>query len=77
MWPFLLDGELVGRVDLKADRAAGVLHVRGAFTEGGRDRRRIAAALAAELASMAEWLGLQGVRVGDRGDLAGALAACC
>ncbi|MFN8226232.1 MAG: crosslink repair DNA glycosylase YcaQ family protein [Mycobacterium sp.] len=77
VWPFLLDGELVGRVDLKADRAAGVLHVPGAFTEGGRDRRRIAAALAAELASMAEWLGLQGVRVGDRGDLAGALAACC
>ena len=38
---------------------------------------KIAAALAAELASMAEWLGLQGVRVGDRGDLAGALAACC
>ena len=77
VWPFLLDGELVGRVDLKADRAAGVLHVPGAFTEDGRDRRRIAAALAAELASMAEWLGLQGVRVGDRGDLAGALAACC
>ena len=77
VWPFLLDGELVGRVDLKADRAAGVLHVPGAFTEDGRDRRRIAAALAAELASMAEWLGLQGVRVGDRGDLAGALTACC
>ncbi len=77
VWPFLLDGELVGRVDLKADRAAGVLHVPGAFTEDGRDRRRVAAALAAELASMAEWLGLQGVRVGDRGDLAGALTACC
>ncbi len=77
VWPFLLDGELVGRVDLKADRAAGVLLVPGAFTEAGQDRRRVAAALATELAVMAEWLGLQGVRVGDRGDLTGALAARC
>ncbi len=73
VWPFLLDGELVGRVDLKADRAAGALHVVGAFTEDGRDRRRVAAALAAELATMAGWLGLGGVSVGERGDLTGEL----
>ena len=75
VWPFLLDGELVARVDLKADRAAGVLRVLGAFAEPGRDRSRVAAALAGELAAMADWLGLGQVSVGDRGDLAAALAA--
>ncbi len=73
VWPFLLDGELVGRVDLKADRKAGVLQVLGAFAEPGRDHRRVAAALAVELRSMADWLGLDEVVVGDRGDLAAAL----
>lgn len=67
VWPLLLDGELVGRVDLK--RADGVLQVLGAFAEDGRDRRRVAAGMAAELRSMAAWLGLGDVTVGDRGDL--------
>ena len=67
VWPFLLDGELVGRVDLK--RADGVLHVVGAFTEDGRDRARVAAGMATELRSMAGWLGLDEIVVGDRGDL--------
>jgi uncharacterized protein YcaQ len=73
VFPFLLDGELVARVDLKSDRAAGVLRVPGAFAEPGADVPRVAAELAAELASMAEWLGLDGVVVGERGDLAPAL----
>lgn len=73
VWPFLLDGELVGRVDLK--RADGELHVVGAFTEDGRDRSRVAAGMAAELRSMAGWLGLQDVVVGDRGDLVTELRA--
>jgi uncharacterized protein YcaQ len=74
VWPFLLDGELVGRVDLKADRAAGALQVIGAFAEPGQQHHRVAAALSAELQSMAGWLGLDQVRVGERGDLAPALA---
>jgi uncharacterized protein YcaQ len=73
VWPFLLDGELVGRVDLKADRAADALHVVGAFVEPGRSPARVAPALASELATMASWLGLGGVTVGKRGDLAGEL----
>lgn len=69
VWPFLLDGELVGRVDLKADRAAGVLHVVGAFAEEGAERWRVAPALADELRTMASWLGLAVVTVGANGDL--------
>ncbi len=73
VWPFLLDGELVGRVDLKADRLADALHVVGAFVEPGRSPSAVAAALAEELATMASWLGLADVTVGDRGDLAARL----
>ncbi|MGJ6125052.1 crosslink repair DNA glycosylase YcaQ family protein [Mycolicibacterium sp. Y3] len=68
VWPFLLDGELVGRVDLK--RTDNALHVVGAFAEDGQDRSRVAAALSVELQAMAGWLGVGGVTVGDRGDLA-------
>ena len=74
VFPFLLDGELVARVDVKADRAAGVLRVPGAFAEERADVPRVAAELAAELQVMAEWLGLDGVEVGERGDLAAPLA---
>ena len=73
--PFLLDGELVGRVDLKADRKAGRLPAKGAWAEEGRDKPRVAAAMAQELASMASWLGLDGVTPGRKGDLIGALRA--
>jgi uncharacterized protein len=69
VWPFLLDGRLVGRVDLKAERTRDALHVVGAFTEPGEDKTRVATALAAELQSMASWLGLAEVTVGKHGDL--------
>jgi uncharacterized protein len=75
VWPFLLDGRLVGRVDLKAERAAGALNVVGAFTEPGEDAGRVADALAGELRSMASWLGLSDITVGARGDLVSALRA--
>jgi uncharacterized protein len=73
--PFLLDGQLVGRVDLKADRAAGVLLVQASWVEADLDnsidRPAIAEQLAAELAEMAGWLGLStGVAAAARGNLA-------
>ncbi|GAY17478.1 winged helix-turn-helix domain-containing protein [Mycobacterium sp. shizuoka-1] len=74
VWPFLLDGRLVGRVDLKAERANDALNVVGAFTEPGHDPAAVAPPLAAELQTMAAWLGLSGVTVGKRGELAPALA---
>ncbi|KAA0081351.1 winged helix-turn-helix domain-containing protein [Mycolicibacterium sp. P9-64] len=73
VWPFLLDGRLVGRVDLKAERASGALNVVGAFTEPGHDAGYVAGALAGELRSMASWLDLDDVTVGERGDLVGPL----
>ncbi|GAA0519664.1 crosslink repair DNA glycosylase YcaQ family protein [Saccharopolyspora thermophila] len=73
VFPFLLDGDLVARVDLKADRAAGVLRVPGAFLEPGRDAADVLPELAGALHDMAGWLGLDGVAVGERGDLATAL----
>jgi uncharacterized protein len=73
--PFLLGDELVARVDLKADRRSATLLVQGAFGEVGIDERYVAAELAAELASMAQWLGLGGgISVAARGDLSAALA---
>lgn len=71
--PFLLGDALVARVDLKADRAAGVLLVRAAWIQPEADPAAVAPRLADEVSAMASWLELDGVVVADRGDLAGSL----
>ncbi len=73
--PFLLDEELVGRIDLKADRKAGVLRVRGSYTQDGADPVRVARELTGSLVEMAEWLGLDDIAVEPKGDLAADLSA--
>jgi uncharacterized protein len=72
--PFLLGDSLVARVDLKSDRRAGVLRVQAAFAQPGVDVLYVAGELAAELATTAKWLELDGVVVGERGDLAAPLS---
>jgi uncharacterized protein len=71
--PFLLGDTLVGRCDLKADRARKVLMVQSAFLEPGREARRVAPHLAEELRHMQKWLNLDRIEVAKRGDLASTL----
>ncbi|MET0695560.1 MAG: crosslink repair DNA glycosylase YcaQ family protein [Propionibacteriaceae bacterium] len=70
VYPFLLGEHFVARVDLKADRARGVLRVNSAWGEPGTAHTEVAVELAAELELMAGWLGLSAVEVLPRGDLA-------
>ncbi len=71
--PSLLGDRLVARVDLKSDRQAGVLRVHGAFAEPRVDEEAVARELADELRLVSRWLGLGGVEVARKGDLAAAL----
>jgi len=62
--PFMMNGEMVGRVDLKADRANGALLAHSVHTEKGVKRSAINEALNAELYAMATWLQLDRVQIG-------------
>ena len=67
--PFLLGDDIVGRVDLKADRANGALLVQAAWTEPGVDVDHVATELLEELRLMADWLELDRIEATGRGDL--------
>lgn len=67
--PYLLGEDLVARVDVKADRKTRTLLVPGAFAELGHPPAAVAEPLATELQAFAEWLGLDRVSLGRRGDL--------
>ena len=79
--PFLHRGRLVARLDLKADRAAGRLLVRGASSQAAVEGdtaahpEAFAADLLRHLQSIAEWLDLGDIEVWERGDLAAVLRA--
>jgi len=71
--PFMLKGEIVGRVDVKAHRPDRVLRVQASFAEVGVDRDDVAKHLLAELVEMATWLDLDDVVIARRGNLSTSL----
>ena len=71
--PFLLGDRIVARVDLKADRATGVLRVLAAYAELCAPSET-AAELMQELKLMKAWLELDDIQVIPAGDLGPALA---
>ena len=60
--PFMMNGQMVGRVDLKADRANSKLLVHSVHTEKRVKRSSINDALNAELGLLANWLDLEHVK---------------
>ncbi len=67
--PFLLGDELVGRVDLKADRSSSQLIVKGSFIEKTANPDRVAQQLSIELNRLKKFLGLKEIVVRRRGNL--------
>jgi uncharacterized protein YcaQ len=67
--PFLFEGELVARVDLKTDRRDNALQVKGAFAEPDIDMKKVGRALSKELDLVADWLGMDDVVVSRNGEL--------
>jgi uncharacterized protein YcaQ len=70
--PFLLGEQIVGRVDLTAERQSGRLVVKAAYAEPDAPPDT-ADELAAELVRLAGWLGMDELIVEPRGDLASLL----
>ncbi len=68
--PFLMNGQLVARVDIKADRESGVLRIKGAWAEAGVDVSEVVENLFPELQRLASWLELGTIDVCRNGDLA-------
>lgn len=68
--PILCGESLIGRLDMKADRAAGTLRIESAFLEHGVEATKVVAPVAREVRAMTKWLGLGRTAVGTRGDFA-------
>ncbi|GAA0997146.1 winged helix-turn-helix domain-containing protein [Subtercola frigoramans] len=72
--PIVLDDRIVGRLDLKNDRQAGVLRVQAAWAEP-HPPADAPARIAATLRETARWQGLPDITVAPRGNFAAALTA--
>jgi len=72
--PVLVDDAIVARIDLKSDRQHGVLRVQSAWNESGAATGH-EGRIAQLIRDAADWQGLGGIEVIDRGSLAPAVAA--
>jgi uncharacterized protein YcaQ len=73
--PFLYNGRLCARIDLKADRARHTLQVLAVYGEQKEKKSEsIARVLALELHNLISWLNLERIEIERRGDLAEPLA---
>lgn len=61
--PVLQGDRLVARVDLKADRKAGLLLVQAGHCEAGLDEKIVSPQLTIRLRALASWLGLDDIRM--------------
>lgn len=71
--PVLVDGQLVGRVDVKTDRTERVLRIKAAHLEPGRDKSEVATQVASAVSDLRTLVGVDGIHVGRKGNLASAL----
>ena len=71
--PILIDEQIVGRIDLKSDRQAGVLRVQSAWHEPDAEPGAVADRLAPLLTTTAAWQGLERVELAGAGNLSPAL----
>ncbi|MFV1989445.1 MAG: DNA glycosylase AlkZ-like family protein, partial [Acidimicrobiales bacterium] len=73
--PFLLGDELVGRIEVKADRKDAVMRVFGAWAEPEHDNEFTAAAMASSLRDLAKHLQMNDFETPHKGNVSGLVAA--
>ncbi len=73
--PFLLNDQIVGRVDLKTHRKEGYLEVKAAYAEPDVDHEQVAESLAMELNKLATLVGVDQLKFGRKGNLMKSLRA--
>ena len=73
MLPFLLNDEIVGRVDVKTHRKDSVLEIKAAYAEPGTNLTQVAIALHTELQQLAKLVVVDSLKFGRKGNLMRAL----
>ncbi|MEM6997244.1 MAG: crosslink repair DNA glycosylase YcaQ family protein, partial [Myxococcota bacterium] len=71
--PVMVDGHIVARLDVKNDRARGVLRIKAAHAEAGRNDHATASRVADAIGDLARLVEVESVEVSNRGNMAGPL----